>query len=162
MTYCLVKKITFRVWQNCNGYFFSTVDTFLNMYRFWYRRYFLDRCTRYFGNFFLSKREQKRKTFRVFPQKASSTSTAKPRCCRSVVGNYRAAAPREVCYRSVRVFRINALNLKHTKLVSCIFILLSRESDQCAVRARFGVAGHLSTTPRWGNPVKCLSQRHNK
>ena len=31
---------------------------------------------------------------------------------------------------------------------SCIFILLSRESDQCAVRARLGVAGHLSTTPR--------------
>ena len=45
---------------------------------------------------------------------------------------------------------------------SCIFILLSRESDQCAIRARLGVAGHLSTTPRWGNPAKCLSQRHNK
>ena len=29
-----------------------------------------------------------------------------------------------------------------------------------AVRARLGVAGHLSTTLRWGNPVKCLSQRH--
>ena len=47
-------------------------------------------------------------------------------------------------------------------LFSCIFILLSRESDQCAVRARLGVAGHLSTTPRWGNPAKCLSQRHHK
>ena len=47
-------------------------------------------------------------------------------------------------------------------LVSCIFILLSRESDQCAIRARLGVAGHLSTTSRWGNPAKCLSQRHNK
>ena len=45
---------------------------------------------------------------------------------------------------------------------SCIFIFLSRESDQCAIRARLGVAGHLSTTPRWGYPVKCLSQRHNK
>ena len=31
-----------------------------------------------------------------------------------------------------------------------------------AVRARLGVAGHLSTTLRWGNSVKCLSQRHNK
>ena len=30
-----------------------------------------------------------------------------------------------------------------------------------AARARLGVAGHLSTTLRWGNPVKCLSQRHN-
>ena len=56
----------------------------------------------------------------------------------------------------------------HTRLidsvlfVSCIFILLSRESDQCAIRARLGVADHLSTTPRWGNPAKCLSQRHNK
>ena len=47
-------------------------------------------------------------------------------------------------------------------LFGCIFILLSRESDQCAIRARLGVAGHLSTTPRWGNPAKCLSQRHNK
>ena len=45
---------------------------------------------------------------------------------------------------------------------SRIFILLSRESDQCAIRARLGVASHLSTTPRWGNPAKCLSQRHNK
>ena len=45
---------------------------------------------------------------------------------------------------------------------SCIFILLSRESDQCAIRARLGVTGHLSTTPRWGNPAKCLSQWHNK
>ena len=43
-----------------------------------------------------------------------------------------------------------------------IFILLSRESDQCAVRARLGVAGHLSTTLRGGNSVECLSQRHNK
>ena len=27
-------------------------------------------------------------------------------------------------------------------------------------RARLDVAGHLSTTLRWGNPDKCLSQRH--
>ena len=47
-------------------------------------------------------------------------------------------------------------------LVSCIFILLSPESDQCAIRARLGVANPLSTTPRWGNPAKCLSQRHNE
>ena len=31
-----------------------------------------------------------------------------------------------------------------SELVSCIFILLSRESDQCAIRARLGVANHLS------------------
>ena len=31
-----------------------------------------------------------------------------------------------------------------------------------AVRARLGVAGRLSTTLRWGNPVKCFCQRHNK
>ena len=30
------------------------------------------------------------------------------------------------------------------------------------MQARLGVASHLSTTPRWGNPAKCLSQRHNK
>ena len=30
---------------------------------------------------------------------------------------------------------------------SCMFILPSRESDQCAIRARLGVVGHLSTTP---------------
>ena len=47
-------------------------------------------------------------------------------------------------------------------IFGCIFILLSRESDQCAIRARLGVAGHLFTTPRWGNPAKCLSQRYNK
>ena len=46
-------------------------------------------------------------------------------------------------------------------LFSCIFIFLSLESDQCAIRARLGVASHLSTTPRWGNPAKCHSQRHN-
>ena len=39
-------------------------------------------------------------------------------------------------------------------LFSCIFILLSRDtgSNQCAIRARLGVAGHLSTTPRWQSP----------
>ena len=47
-------------------------------------------------------------------------------------------------------------------IFSCIFILLSRESDQCAIRARLGDANHLSITPRWGNPAKCLSQRNNK
>ena len=31
-----------------------------------------------------------------------------------------------------------------------MFILLSRESDQCAIRGRLGVAGHRFTTPRWG------------
>ena len=39
---------------------------------------------------------------------------------------------------------------------SCIFILLSRKSDQCAIRARLGVASHLSTTPRWGNPLSAF------
>ena len=43
---------------------------------------------------------------------------------------------------------------------SCIFILLSQENDQCTIRARLGVASHLSTTSRWENPAKCLSQRH--
>ena len=33
----------------------GTVDIFLKIYRFWYRRYFSNRFTRYFGNFFLSK-----------------------------------------------------------------------------------------------------------
>ena len=47
-------------------------------------------------------------------------------------------------------------------IFSCIFILLPRESDQSAIRARLGVASHLFATPRWGNPAKCLSQRHNK
>ena len=47
-------------------------------------------------------------------------------------------------------------------LFSGTFILLSRESDQSAIRARLGVASHLSTSPRWGNTATCLSQRHNK
>ena len=42
------------------------------------------------------------------------------------------------------------------------FILLSRESDQSAIRTRLEVASHLSATPRWDYPAKCLSQRHNK
>ena len=58
----------------------------------------------------------------------------------------------ELCQRE----QINSL------LLLLLFILLSRESDQCAIRARLGVAGHLSITPRWGNLAKCLSQRHNK
>ena len=41
-------------------------------------------------------------------------------------------------------------------LFSCIFILLSRESDQSAMRARLGVASHLSTTPRWGIPLSAF------
>ena len=64
------------------------------MYRLWYRRYLLDRFIRYFGNFSsINLREQKRKIFRDFPRKASSKGIAKPRCCKSVVGNHRAAAP---------------------------------------------------------------------
>ena len=55
-------------------------------------------------------------------------------------------------------------NLKHLAfylfIFNCIFILLSRESDQCAIPAHLGVASHLSTTPRWGNLTKCLPQRH--
>ena len=39
---------------------------------------------------------------------------------------------------------------------SCIFILLSRESDQCAIQARLGVASHLSTTLRWGIPLSAF------
>ena len=50
--------------------------------------------------------------------------------------------------------------LKDIYLFTCIFILLSRESDQSATRARLGVASYLSTTPRWENPAKCQSQRH--
>ena len=48
------------------------------------------------------------------------------------------------------------------KIFSCIFILQSRESDQCAVQAPLRVASHLSTTPRWGNPAKCLFKRYNQ
>ena len=37
-----------------------------------------------------------------------------------------------------------------------LFILLSRESGQCAMRACLGVAGHLSTTLRWGIPLSAF------
>ena len=46
------------------------------------------------------------------------------------------------------------------KLFIFVLYLLSQKSDHCAIRARLGVAGHLSTTPRRDNPAKCLSQRH--
>ena len=66
-------------------------------------------------------------------------------------------------FHSVKIFRpLASQKIFFLNLFSCIFILLSRESYQCAIRARLGVASHLSTTPRWGNPTKCLSQRHNK
>ena len=42
----------------------------------------------------------------------------------------------------------------------CFIFNLSRDSNQCAIRALLEVASHLSTTPRWRNPAKCLSQRH--
>ena len=47
-------------------------------------------------------------------------------------------------------------------LFSCIFTLLSRESDQCAIPARLGVAGHLSTTPRWGIPLSAFPNGTSK
>ena len=68
---------------------------------------------RIFSELVQKSRSLSQKLFRFFPLKASSKSTAKPRCCRSVVGSHRVATPCEVCYRSVRVFIINALNLKH-------------------------------------------------
>ena len=33
-------------------------------------------------------------------------------------------------------------------VIICIFILLSRESDQCVMQARLRVSNHLSITPR--------------
>ena len=46
-------------------------------------------------------------------------------------------------------------------IISCILVLLSRESDQMSIRTRLGVAGHLSTTVRWRNVAKHLWQRHS-
>ena len=69
---------------------------------------------------------------------------------------------------SLKIFHKNSLNVTTSFVFvfflnfCCIFILLSRESDQCAIRARLGVANHPSTTLRSGNPTKCLFQRHNK
>ena len=38
--------------------------------------------------------------------------------------------------------------------ICCIFIFLPRESDQSAITSSLKrVAGHLSITPRWGNPA---------
>ena len=48
---------------------------------------------------------------------------------------------------------LGAKNLNKTCLINC---------SKCAMRARLGVASHLSTTPRWGNPAKCRSKRHNR
>ena len=76
-----------------------------------------------------------------------------------------------ISYLSVPIFFSTSLRQENSAgnffhciffMFSCIFILLSRESDQCAIRAHLGVASHLSTTPRWGNPAKCLSKRYNK
>ena len=76
-----------------------------------------------------------------------------------------------ISYLSVPIFFSTSLRQENSArnffhciffMFSCIFILLSRESDQCAIRAHLRVASHLSTTPRWGNPAKCLSKRYDK
>ena len=38
----------------------------------------------------------------------------------------------------------------------CCIFNLSRESDQWAMGARLGVAGHLYTTPKWGIPLSAF------
>ena len=44
-----------------------------------------------------------------------------------------------------------------------IYLPVSRKRRSAAgLRARLRVFGHLSTTLRWGNPIKCLSHWHNK
>ena len=67
-----------------------------------------------------------------------------------------------ISYLSVPIFFSTSLRQENSAgnffhciffMFSCIFILLSRESDQCAIRAHLEVAIHLSTTSRWGNPA---------
>ena len=48
------------------------------------------------------------------------------------------------------------------KIFNCLFILLSRKSDQSAIRACLRVASRLPSTPRLGNPAKCISKQPNK
>ena len=128
MTYYNYKQSGAVPRYKSTGTVIGTVDTFYKMYRFWYRCYFLDDFTRHFGNFILiNLREQKRKNFRYFPRKASSKSIAKPRCCRSVVGNHRAAAPcrisrkvdlpdiRQICYPAHPELQITKLKKKIIK-----------------------------------------------
>ena len=54
--------------------------------------------------------------------------------------------------------------LDKDELASLLLLLLLAFLSSYHEKAtkRLGVAGHLSTTLRWGNPVKCLFQRHNK
>ena len=91
---------------------------------------------------------------------AGSTPTKSPCCVLGKDAILQLSLLGGIAQQQIKEFRskTQAENL----VFSSIFILLSRESDQCAIRARLGVASHLSTTPRWGNPAKCLSHRHNK
>ena len=46
-------------------------------------------------------------------------------------------------------------------LFSCIFIYLSfclKKAIKVLLEARLGFVSYLSSTPRWRNPAKCLSQ----
>ena len=43
-----------------------------------------------------------------------------------------------------------------------IYPPITRKRSKRYISSLIGVARYLSTTPRWGNPSKCLSQRHNK
>ena len=82
-------------------------------------------------------------------------------------------------WQKVRVRRVRVCSSErntHTIRRTCVktlnfcisiylHILLSRESNQCSLQARLGVASHLSTTPRWGNfanlPSAQFYHQHN-
>ena len=44
--------------------------------------------------------------------------------------------------------------------VYCRLVGYHAKAIKALLRARLGVASHLSTTARWGNSVKCLFQLH--
>ena len=72
---------------------------------------------------------------------------------------------RDVRGQESRVELERELDAKDELVSCCLVAYLSfyhEEAITALIRARLGVAGHRSATPRWGNPAKCSSQRHNK
>ena len=58
-------------------------------------------------------------------------------------------------------------NFKIVSIFSCIIYLPNKRNNELAKEfvchtSLSTTPGHLSITPRQGNPDKCLSQRHNK
>ena len=76
-----------------------------------------------------------------------------PKQVTSGVVHLRGLAPGQCSYEKTNVIFL---------YVAAYFSPYPQKAINALYRACIGVAGHLSTTPRWGSPATCLSQRHDE